>query len=164
MRDWSEGAIPTFKGRLFVTLSNMTTIPPLILNSASNPQHVRLRKQLHYGEHDMLLNAQPINHTLPHHALIRFPGSGNSTHVFWALLQEDDFEPIDGQRLSGAPLGRFSSILIEQLHTKFMNLFTLSAAPRYANDIEIKTLRPRICHLFTQLSVPSLFEQAIMRS
>ncbi|KAF9023048.1 hypothetical protein BDP27DRAFT_1438654 [Rhodocollybia butyracea] len=122
-----------------------------------------LRRQLHYGEHDILLNAQPINGTLPHHTLIWFPGAGNSTYIFWTLPQEDDFEAIKGQKLSGAPLGLLSSTLIQQLYTKFMNLFTSSSSPSFANNPEIKLLCPRIRHLFSQLSVPSLYKQATMR-
>lgn len=103
---------------------------------------MRLRRQLHYGEHDILLNAQPINGTLPHHTLIQFPGAGNSTYIFWTLPQEDDFEAIEGQKLSGAPLELLSSTLIQQLYTEFMNLFTSSSSPSFANDPEIKSLRP----------------------
>ncbi|KAF9038395.1 hypothetical protein BDP27DRAFT_1435480 [Rhodocollybia butyracea] len=140
----------------------MMTIPPLMLNSPNSPQQVRLRRQLHYGEHDILLNAQPINHTLPHHALIRFPGPGHATDIFWALPSEDDFEPIDGQKLSGTPLGHLSSTLIKQLYTEFTNLFSSPRSPSFTNDPEIKTF-PRVRHLFSQLSVPSLFQQAVMR-
>ncbi|KAF9069383.1 hypothetical protein BDP27DRAFT_1421018 [Rhodocollybia butyracea] len=154
---------PDVQGGILVMLPNMMTIPPLVLNSDNNPQRVRLRRQLHYGEHNILLNAQPINGTLPHHTLIRFPGAGNSTYIFWTLPQEDDFEAIEGQKLSGAPLGLLSSMLIQQLYTEFMNLFTSSFLPSFANNPEIKLLCPRICHLFSQLSVPSLYEQATMR-
>ncbi|KAF9069384.1 hypothetical protein BDP27DRAFT_1520119 [Rhodocollybia butyracea] len=142
---------PDVQGGLFITSPNMTTIPPFVLNSLSSPQCVRLRKQLHYGEHDFLLNPQPIISTLPHHALIRYPGAGNDTYIFWALPQEDDFEPIEGQRLSGAPLGHISSMFIEQLYAEYMKLFSSSASPKFATD------------LFLQLSVPSLFTQALMR-
>lgn len=135
---------PDVQGGIFVTSPNMTTIPPLVLNSPNRPQQVRLRRQLHYGEHNILLNAQPINHTLPHHALIRFPGPGHATDIFWALPSEDDFEPIDGQKLSGTPLGHLSSTLIEQLYTEFMTLFSSPRSPSFTNDSEIKTLRPRV--------------------
>ncbi|KAF9062881.1 hypothetical protein BDP27DRAFT_1406083 [Rhodocollybia butyracea] len=154
---------PDVQGGLFITSPNMTTIPPFVLNSPSSPQRVCLRKQLHYGEHDFLLNPQPIISTLPHHALICYPGAGNDTYIFWALPQEDDFEAIEGQRLSGAPLGHISSMFIEQLYAECMKLFSSSASPKFATDPEIKTLRPRVCHLFSQLSVPSLFMQALMR-
>ncbi|KAF9059369.1 hypothetical protein BDP27DRAFT_1431468 [Rhodocollybia butyracea] len=119
------------QGSLFITSPNMTTIPPIVLNSLSSPQRVRLRKQLHYGEHNFLLNPQPIISTLPHHALIRYPGAGNDTYIFWALPQEDDFEPIEGQRLSGAPLGHISSMFIEQLYAEYMKLFSSSASPKW---------------------------------
>lgn len=141
----------------------MSTIPPLVLNSPTSPQHVRLRHQLHYGEHDFLLNAQPISTSLPHHVLIRYPGAGNDTLIFWALPQDDDFEAIEGQRLSSTPLGRISSTLIDQLHAEYVRLFTSSSTTGIANDPEIKSLRPRVRHLFSQLSVPSLFDQAVMR-
>ncbi|KAF9059920.1 hypothetical protein BDP27DRAFT_1430714 [Rhodocollybia butyracea] len=141
----------------------MKTIPPLILKSLNQPQSVHLRCQLHYGEHDMLLNAQPFNDNLPFHSLICYPGAGNDTYIFWALPSEDDFEPIDGQRLSGAPLGHLSPTMIQELHAEFLKLFSSSASPRFVNDPDIQTLRPRVHHLLSQLTIPSLFEQAVMR-
>ncbi|KAF9029390.1 hypothetical protein BDP27DRAFT_1436631 [Rhodocollybia butyracea] len=82
---------PNVHKGIFLTLPNMKTIPPLILKSLNQPQSVCLRRQLHYGEHDMLLNTQPFNNNLPFHSLIRYPGAGNDTYIFWALPSEDDF-------------------------------------------------------------------------
>ncbi|KAF9062004.1 hypothetical protein BDP27DRAFT_1428352 [Rhodocollybia butyracea] len=154
---------PNVQEGIFLTSPNMKTIPLLILKSLNQPQSVRLRHQLHYSEHDMLLNAQPFNDNLPFHSLICYPGAGNDTYIFWALLSEDDFEPIDGQRLSGAPLGHLSPTMIQELPPEFLKLFSSSASPRFVNDPDIRTLRPRVCHLLSRLTIQSLFEQAVMR-
>ncbi|KAF9061157.1 hypothetical protein BDP27DRAFT_1429264 [Rhodocollybia butyracea] len=61
----------------------------------------------------------------------------NDTYIFWALPSEDDFEPIDGQRLSGAPLRHLSPTMIQELHAKFLKLFSSLASPRFVNDPDI---------------------------
>ncbi|KAF9059643.1 hypothetical protein BDP27DRAFT_1371270 [Rhodocollybia butyracea] len=53
--------------------------------------------------------------------------------------------------------------MIQQLHLEFLELFTSSSASSYATDHEIKLLCPQIRHLFSQLTLLSLFEQAVMR-
>ncbi|KAF9065616.1 hypothetical protein BDP27DRAFT_1424702 [Rhodocollybia butyracea] len=137
-------------------------MPPMILVSPSNPQPVRLRRQLHYSEHDVLLNAQPYINEEPSYPLIRFPGPDNDTAIYWAMPTEEDFEVMAGHNLSSVPLGTLSLSFVSQLHTIFLDLFVNNLSQLFVSDIRVKCMRQRLRYLFEQLSTPGMFSQALM--
>lgn len=81
-------------------------------------QNIRLRRGLHYGEHDPMLMPQPFNQATPHLMCIRFPGSGDNT-ICWMLPDEEAFELIPGQSLSNKPLGHLPSHTVGALTDEF---------------------------------------------
>ncbi|KAF9033686.1 hypothetical protein BDP27DRAFT_1435884 [Rhodocollybia butyracea] len=140
----------------------MKTIPPLILSPPAIPQPVRLRRQMHYGEHDVLLNAQLFNSDDPSYLLVRFPGPDNDMMIYWMIPTEEGFEVMDGHRLSSVPLGTLSLSLVEQLHTIFLNLFVDSPTHLFTSDPRVQCMRQRLCYLFERLTTPGLFTQTLM--
>ncbi|KAF9067417.1 hypothetical protein BDP27DRAFT_1422845 [Rhodocollybia butyracea] len=137
-------------------------MPPMILVSPSNPQPVRLVRQLHYGEHNVLLNAQPYINKEPSYPLICFPGPDNDTAIYWATPTEEDFEVMAGHNLSSVPLGTLSLSFVSQLHTIFLDLFVNNPSQLFVSDIRVKRMRQCLRYLFEQLSMPGMFSQALM--
>ncbi|KAJ3979028.1 hypothetical protein F5890DRAFT_1559305 [Lentinula detonsa] len=75
-------------------------------------QHI----QLHYGEHDPFLVAQPFDIRTVYLAMIRYPHSSDSTTtILWDLLDESKFEPIIDQKLADDPLDKFPNHYVKQL-------------------------------------------------
>lgn len=140
----------------------MTTFPPLILAPPENPQPVRLRRQLHYGKHNILLNAQPYTNEEPSYPLIRFPDLNNDTMIYWATPTEADFEVMDGHRLSSVPLGTLSLSMVDQLRTIFLNLFVNNPSNLFSADPRVQRMRQRLRYLFERLTTPGMFDQALM--
>ncbi|KAJ3978245.1 hypothetical protein F5890DRAFT_1479519, partial [Lentinula detonsa] len=96
----------------FVTSPNMDVLTlPLV-----GTQTIRHRLQLHYGEHDPFLVAQPFDIRTAYLAMIRYPHSSDSTTtILWDLLDESEFEPIVDQKLADDPLGKFPNHYVKQL-------------------------------------------------
>lgn len=134
----------------------------MILARNGNPQPVRLRRQLHYGEHDILLNAQPYLTEEPSYPLIRFPGPHNDTAIYWATPTEEDFEVMDGHSFSSVPLGTLSSSFVQQLYSIFLDLFVNNPSHLFASDLRVQRMRQRLRYLFERLSTPGMFSQALM--
>lgn len=145
----------------FVTSPNMTTMPHLPFGN----QNIRLRRQLHYGEHDPCLVPQPFNINARHLSLIRFPGGDTDTTIFWTYPSELEFEPIDGQRLSDTPLGRIPSSYTDTLNQLFHQLTISSASSTYASDVSndssVKDYRRRYRSLVARLQHPATLTEAL---
>lgn len=145
----------------FVTSPNMDKLPDSILG----PQNIRLRQQLHYGTHDPCLVPQPFNTLTPHLPLIRFPGGPQmTTMIFWFLPPEEEFEAIDGHKLSLTPLGRISSHYLSQLKHQYHEILTsaTSSSSSVNGHPKIREYRTRIRVLFDRLTTPATFQQASM--
>lgn len=146
----------------------MDTMPPHLFLGVQN---VRLRRELHYGEHDPCLAPQPFDLSTAHLTVIRFPGSAPSTAtpgdgyttILWARPSETDFEPIAGQTLSENPVGLMSSNLIEQLEKEVEDIYRRLSSPRNpAADPKVKEYRARIRYLLARLRSPSVSSEANM--
>lgn len=145
----------------FVTSPNMTTMPHLPFGN----QNIRLRQQLHYGEHDPCLVPQPFNINARHLSLIHFPGGDTDTTIFWTYPSALEFEPIDGQRLSDTPLGRIPLSYTDTLNQLFHQLTISSASSTYAsevsNDSSLKDYRRWYRSLVAQLQHPATLTEAL---
>lgn len=106
---------------VFVTSPNMDSLPHPLLG----PQQIQMRQQLHYGEHDPCLVAQPFNEEVAYLCLIPYPLSSNVTNMApWLFLTEADFKPIDGHRLSQNPLGLIPELYVNDLEAYYHTLST----------------------------------------
>lgn len=96
----------------------------------------------------------------PHLALIPFAGgSHSSSSIFWTLPSEDEFEPIDGHKLSHTPLGRIPSHYLNQLEVQY------NALPAHSNlnaDPKIRDYRRTFRQLVDRLNSPATFIEALM--
>lgn len=143
--------------KLILTSPNMSTIPDINVG----PQNIRLRRQFHYGEHDPCLSPQPFDLRVPHLILLRFPGGGdNSTTIWWTVPSELEFEPIDGHKLSSEPLGFLPKHYVDTL--KSMSDSLVPSDAKSTTDSKVKEYRSRIRYLFTRLSTPSTYPEALM--
>jgi hypothetical protein len=143
-------------------------------------QNIRLRKELHYGEHDPCFSPQPFHEETPHLPLIPFPGSSEgATDVLWVIPSEDDFEPIAGQTFSPTPVGLISKNCIDQLDVELTRISNRTSIPPrpsssstgeddHANprqpstDHKVQTYRTRIRYLLQRLWAPSVYNEAVM--
>lgn len=149
---------------VYVTSPNMETLPhPPLLGI----HRIRLRKQLHYGEHDSCYVPQPFNVYAPHLALIPFPGSETlfagdltlSSQIAWALPCESEFQPLDGHKLSSIPLGFIPKHYATELKFLYNHLPTHS---NLTSDHKILDYCMQFRHLLEQLSSPATFMEALM--
>lgn len=143
---------------------NMLTEPLLGI------QEIRLRRDLHYGEHDPLLMPQLYNSSIPHLSCIPLASAADNT-IMWRLPSEDDFEPIDGHKLSAIPLGLFTKTLVGHLSHEYHNVLSgidsqpntnNIACPSLSADSKIKDYRSRARYLLNQLACPATFKRARM--
>lgn len=124
---------------------------------------MRLRRQFHYGEHDPCFSPQPFDMQTPHLSLLRFPGPGtgdNHMTIWWSIPSEEDFEPIDGHKLSPNPLGYLPKAHIDILKS-MSDLLTLSNMKMVTN-LKVKEYCSRLHYLFTHLSTLATFSEALM--
>lgn len=150
---------------VFVTSPNMQCLPHPLLG----PQRIRMRQQLHYGEHDPCLVAQPFSEETGYLCLIPFPLSSHATNSSpWFLPSESDFTPIDGHNLSQNPLGLLPESYVHDLESHYHILSTsfsqlppsqLSISASYR--LRLKDYQNRIRFLLTRLRAPTLWEEAI---
>ncbi|KAJ3729252.1 hypothetical protein C8R42DRAFT_637531 [Lentinula raphanica] len=88
--------------RVFMTSPNMDVLTAPLLG----PQTIFLRQQMHYGEHDPCLVAQPFSSQTPWLSVIQYPyADGYASAIPWVLPVKEEFEPIDGHKLAENPLG-----------------------------------------------------------
>lgn len=142
------------------------------MNTLTEPllgiQEIRLRRDLHYGEHDPLLMPQLFNSINPHLTCIPLPSAADNT-IMWRLPSEDDFEPIDGHKLSAVPLGLFNQTLIKHFSNEYHSIISgmdlqpnATGHPSLSADSKIKDYRSRARYLLNRLTCPATFKQAHM--
>lgn len=133
-------------------------------------QEIRLRRDLHYGEHDPLFVPQVYHPSTPHLICIPLAGTTDS-NIMWFLPSEDDFEPIDGHKLSTIPLGLLRHTLVDAFsdehHRIILRMDTHSSAtssshPSLSSDPKIKDYRARGRYLLNRLACPMTFNQVRM--
>ncbi|KAJ3714696.1 hypothetical protein C8R42DRAFT_726186 [Lentinula raphanica] len=141
--------------------------PPLL-----GPQTISLREQLHYGEHDPCLAAQPFSNQTPWLSVIQYPYAvGFSSSIPWLLPSEADFEPIPGHKLAENPLGMLPARYTTELHRYYLDLVSNASERRPPSSgpvpIEpvykkrINDYSSRVRYLLTKLACPLLFDEAI---
>lgn len=137
----------------------MQTLPE---SSLLGVQNIRLRLGMHYSEHDPCFAPQPFNFSLaPHLALIPYPGSLH-TITFWVAPTEDEFELIDGHKLSPVPLGRIDENLVSLLEKEFFDMVANPSCSVSKNHPKGKEYATRIRLLLGRLRAPATFQQALM--
>ncbi|KAJ3816185.1 hypothetical protein F5880DRAFT_1441561, partial [Lentinula raphanica] len=72
---------------IFLTSPNSNVLPEPIWGT----QDVRLRKQLHFGEHDPNFNPQFFSSSRPYLPLIRIPDLDDYLKILWYFPSEADF-------------------------------------------------------------------------
>ena len=150
---------------VFVTSPNMKTLSHPLLGN----QQIRMRQQLHFGEHDSCLVAQPFNEQTAYLCLIPYPYTSNATNTApWTVPSESAFEPIDGHRPSQNPLGLIPEDSVCALETHFHDLSTsFSQLPPSERSISsfhssrMKDYKNRIRFLLNRLRTPMLWDEAI---
>lgn len=150
---------------VFVTSPNMQSLPHPLLG----PQRIRMRQQLHYGEHDPSLVAQPFNEETGYLCLIPYPLSSNITNNSpWVFLSDADFVPIDGHKLSQNPLGLVAESYIQDLQlyyhglsTSFSQLAPSQMSLSSSQRLRMKDYKDRIRFLLGRLRTAMLWEEAI---
>lgn len=142
-----------------------TMYPPLL-----GTQHIRMRRQPHFGEHDPCLAPQLFDESTPHLICIPFPGSTDN-NILWTLPSEIDFEPIEGHKLAEDPIGHLPKHLLDRLSEEYTHIVlalgardsSSSKAPVSAtNDPKVKEYRSRIHYLLSHLQSPLKFSEALM--
>ncbi|KAE9388155.1 hypothetical protein BT96DRAFT_1004446 [Gymnopus androsaceus JB14] len=150
---------------VFVTSPNMKTLLHLLLGN----QQICMRQQLHFGEHDPCLVAQPFNKQTAYLCFIPYPYTSNATNTApWTVPSESAFEPINGHRLSQNPLGLIPEDSVCALEMHFHNLLTsFSQLPPSERSISsfhslrMKDYKNRIRFLLNCLRTPMLWDEAI---
>ncbi|KAJ3751683.1 hypothetical protein EV360DRAFT_89480 [Lentinula raphanica] len=118
-------------------------------------QTISLRQQMHYGEHDPCLVAQPFSSQMPWLSVIQYPYTdGYASAIPWVLPVEEEFEPIDGHKLAENPLG---TIPVHYTHRP--SIASQSSEPVYKKRMNDYSSRLR--YLLTKLASPLLFDEAI---
>ncbi|KAJ3710903.1 hypothetical protein DFJ43DRAFT_1044488 [Lentinula guzmanii] len=150
---------------LFVTSPNMDVLTlPLV-----GTQTIRHRLQLHYGEHDPFLVAQPFDIRTAYLAMIRYPHSSDSTTtILWDLLDESEFEPIVDQKLADDPLGKFPNHHVEQLDQYHQTVRSSHSQLAHTQGMSDHWAKSRIeeysygiWYLLAKLDSPMLYVEAL---
>ncbi|KAJ3766647.1 hypothetical protein FB446DRAFT_849579 [Lentinula raphanica] len=162
----------------YITSPNSSYLPdPLV-----GPQSIRLRKHLHYGQHDPLLMPQPFSIKTPHLPLIRRPDSTSDLRILWARPEEDQFDAIDGFKLSAQPIGLLLGPMVDALEHAYFEIIermsswaiasassssgtSSSSTPPQSSrtDVQVKSYRGQISYLLGHLrSIPSSFSESRM--
>lgn len=154
--------------KVYITSPNMDTMYPPLLGT----QHICMRRQLHFGEHDPCLAPQLFDERTPHLTCIPFPGSTDN-NILWMLPSENDFEPIEGHKLAKDPIGHLPQHLLDHLNDEYTRILlglgagardssSLKTSVSAANDPKVKEYRSRIRYLLSHLQSPSKFGEALM--
>ncbi|KAJ3722268.1 hypothetical protein C8R42DRAFT_641697 [Lentinula raphanica] len=110
-----------------MTSPNMDVLTTPLLG----PQTIFLRQQMHYGEHDPCLVAQPFSSQMPWLSVIQYPyADGYTSAIPWVLPVEEEFEPIDGHKLAENPLGTIPVHYTTELNWYFLALNTTASMHR----------------------------------
>lgn len=134
----------------------MNCIPLPLLGT----QRIRLRKQLHFGEHNPSLCPQPFNIHTAHLTLIQFPGPSEFvSDILWRTPGGDEFELITGHTLSNFPLGRIPSKYLMLLEAEYN---TLPAHSNIIADLKIRDYCCTIRQMLDRLASPATFTEALM--
>ncbi|KAJ3833072.1 hypothetical protein F5878DRAFT_665976 [Lentinula raphanica] len=115
---------------IFLTSPNSNVLPEPIWGT----QDVRLRKQLHFGEHDPNFNPQFFSSSRPYLPLIRIPDLDDYLKILWYFPSEADFEPIDGFKMASVPIGRFPKIQLEALEHALVTIYTRIDDAKFASS------------------------------
>ncbi|KAJ3718784.1 hypothetical protein C8R42DRAFT_643851 [Lentinula raphanica] len=151
------------ESNIFLTSPNSDVLPEPVWGI----QDVRLRKQLHFGQHDPDFNPQFFSMSRAYLALIRIPDLNDYLNILWHLPSEVDFEPIDGFKLAAVPIGRFPKIQLDALEHALVTIYTRIDDAKFASSSsssvasttsslrshpKIKEYQGRIRYLLSQLS------------
>ncbi|KAF9060619.1 hypothetical protein BDP27DRAFT_1429844 [Rhodocollybia butyracea] len=140
--------------KVFVTSPNMKSLPNLLIGT----QQVRLRRDLHFGEHDPCLSPQPFHEETLHLPLIPFPGlSEGGTKVLWVLPSEDDFEP-----MADVEITRILSRTLIPPHPSSLSTTDDVAPCQPSSDPKVRAYRARLHYLLQHLWAPAVYGEAAM--
>ncbi|KAJ3816452.1 hypothetical protein F5880DRAFT_1512651, partial [Lentinula raphanica] len=162
----------------YITSPNSSYLPdPLI-----GPQTIRMRKDLHYGQHDPLLMPQPFSLKTPHLPLIRRPDSTSDLNILCARPEEHQFDAIDGFKLAAQPIGHLLGPMVDALEHAYFKIiermasWALAPAPSTSytsssstpplssrSDPQVKSYRGQVSYLLGHLrTIPSSFLETRM--